>query len=311
VLIIPHTDLPLLKGRFPLSFVVFAAAAWSVLTIWAGFAVGRHADYYVTKADNLVLRAKVNYMAAEIGRSREFLDVARATDRQIRRLLGMRGPLAPEAAETDSSLGGPTAADRAGLLKYLSADAAQVTQSAIRQSVDEIRHESEQRISSYQEIAWFIANQRSLLRSTPSIWPTVGNITSPFGYRFSPIHRGAAEGDDEQFHSGLDIANRSGTPIVATADGVVRFAGWSGGYGLMVLIDHGYGFSTLYAHTSKALVRAGESIKRKQLIAVMGSTGRTTGSHVHYEIWNHNRPVNPAKYLHVQPNPISDLAELQ
>ena len=92
VLVIPHSDLPLLRGRFSLAFLAFLFAVWSGLTVWAGFVVGRHADYAVTKADNMVLRAKVSYMASEIGKSREFLEVARSTDRQIRQLLGMRQP---------------------------------------------------------------------------------------------------------------------------------------------------------------------------------------------------------------------------
>ncbi|MBI5243332.1 MAG: M23 family metallopeptidase [Elusimicrobia bacterium] len=310
VLVIPHTELPLLKGRFSLSFILAAVAFWSVLTIWAGFSIGRHADYYVTKADNMVLRAKMNYMASEIGKSREFLEIARSTDRQIRRLLGMKTP-ASQGPASEEALGGPSSADRAGLMKLLSSNAAQMSESAIRRSVSEIEQESRQRLASFQEIAWFIANQRSLLHSTPSIWPALGNVTSPFGYRFSPIRRASAENDDTQFHSGIDIANRGGTPLAATADGIVRFAGWSGGYGLMVVIDHGYGFSTLYAHTSKTFVRAGERVKRKQVIAAMGSTGRTTGSHLHYEVWSHSRPVNPLKYLHVQPSAIADIAELR
>ncbi|HAH06084.1 MAG TPA: peptidase M24 [Elusimicrobia bacterium] len=248
----------------------------------------------------MVLRAKVSYMASEIGKSREFLEVARSTDRQIRQLLGMRQP-APAGRE---ALGGPSAADRAGLMKLLAADrpaALPLSQSAVHRTLTEIRQESRQRLASYQEIAWFIANQRSLLRATPSIWPTTGNLTSPFGYRFSPIRRASHDGDDEQFHSGIDIANRPGTPILATADGVVRFTGWSGGYGMMVLVDHGFGYSTLYAHCSKAHARVGERVKRRQAIADMGSTGRATGAHLHYEVWHHGRPVNPIKYVQVQP----------
>jgi murein DD-endopeptidase MepM/ murein hydrolase activator NlpD len=304
VLVIPHNDLPLLRGRFSLSFLAFGLLFWTGMTVWAGFVVGRHADYMVTKADNMVLRARMNYMAEEVDKAREFLNIARFTDRQLRQLLGMRVQNPP--ASESQAFGGPTAADRAGLMRALSA-AAPPSLPSIHRTMSELRAESQQRLASFQEITWFIANQRSLMRATPSIWPAAGRVTSPFGYRFSPIRHSPDEEDEGQFHAGIDLGNGPETPILATADGVVRYAGWSGGYGLMVLVDHGFGYSTLFGHTSKTLVRIGERVKRRQTIALMGATGRATGTHLHYEVWQHGRPVNPLKYLQVQPGMISSL----
>ncbi|MBQ1914180.1 MAG: peptidoglycan DD-metalloendopeptidase family protein [Selenomonadaceae bacterium] len=125
--------------------------------------------------------------------------------------------------------------------------------------------------------------------TTPSIWPTDGVVSSPYGLRWN--------GSD--FHPGIDIANDMGTPIVATADGVVIEAGWnSGGYGNMVDIDHGNGIMTRYAHASQVVVTAGQHVRRGQLIAYMGSTGFSTGPHVHYEVRIDGQAVNPVSYLH-------------
>lgn len=122
----------------------------------------------------------------------------------------------------------------------------------------------------------------------PSIWPTTGEVTSPYGLRWG--------GTD--FHPGIDIANDMGTPIVATADGVVDYAGWnSGGYGNMVDIDHGNGIMTRYGHASQVVVTTGQRVKRGQLIAYMGSTGFSTGPHVHYEVHVNGNRVNPISYL--------------
>ena len=122
----------------------------------------------------------------------------------------------------------------------------------------------------------------------PSIWPTTGVVTSPYGLRWG--------GSD--FHPGIDIANDMGTAIVATADGVVDFAGWNaGGYGNMVDIDHGNGIMTRYGHASQVVVSAGQHVKRGQLIAYMGSTGFSTGPHCHYEVIINGQRVNPISYL--------------
>ena len=124
--------------------------------------------------------------------------------------------------------------------------------------------------------------------SMPSIWPANGFVSSPYGLRWG--------GSD--FHPGMDIANDMGTPIVATADGTVTVAGWnSGGYGNMVDIDHGNGIMTRYGHASQVLVSAGQYVRKGQLIAYMGSTGFSTGPHVHYEVHVNGQAVNPVSYL--------------
>ncbi len=121
----------------------------------------------------------------------------------------------------------------------------------------------------------------------PSIWPAAGFVSSPYGLRF----------DGTEFHQGIDIAADMGAPIVATADGVVTAAGWNGGYGNMVDVDHGGGIVTRYGHASALAVTVGQQVRRGEVIAYVGSTGRSTGPHVHYEVRVDGQPVNPAGYL--------------
>ena len=136
-----------------------------------------------------------------------------------------------------------------------------------------------------------LADQKSFLSALPTIQPAIGYFTSGFGVRTSPI------GGSVKMHEGLDIANRPGTPIRAPAEGTVSFAGTKSGYGNVVMINHGYGLETLYGHTRKILVHVGQKVMRGQTIALMGSTGRSTGPHVHYEVRIHGTPVDPLSYI--------------
>ncbi|MDR1472022.1 MAG: peptidoglycan DD-metalloendopeptidase family protein [Synergistaceae bacterium] len=122
-------------------------------------------------------------------------------------------------------------------------------------------------------------------------WPVVGKISSRFGWRKDPIRGG------KDFHTGLDIKAPRGRAITAAAAGKVVHSGWMGGYGRTIVISHGGGTTTLYAHCSKLLVKAGESVKRGQAIAQVGSTGRSTGNHLHFEVRTGGRPTNPLKHL--------------
>jgi peptidase M23-like protein len=127
----------------------------------------------------------------------------------------------------------------------------------------------------------------------PTLWPIMGPITSSFGQREDPI-LGNGEGE---FHTGIDISAPNGIPIRATGDGTVKEAEMSNGYGREVVIDHGHGVETVYGHMSGFAVIAGQNVVRGQVIGFVGHSGRTTGSHLHYEVRIHNTPVNPHKYL--------------
>jgi murein DD-endopeptidase MepM/ murein hydrolase activator NlpD len=127
---------------------------------------------------------------------------------------------------------------------------------------------------------------------TPSIWPVVGKLESGFGGRRNPFG-----GSSYEFHSGQDIDAQTGDPVVAGARGAVNFVGWQNGYGQLVVIDHGGGLTTRYGHLSHIDVEQGQSVERGQFIGRVGSTGRSTGPHLHYEIRINDEPVNPLQYL--------------
>ena len=126
----------------------------------------------------------------------------------------------------------------------------------------------------------------------PSMWAHMGKINNEFGFRRSPFG-----GRTYEFHSGIDIDGERGDQVVAPANGVVTEAGWKGGYGNMIEVDHGNGLKTRYGHLSKIDVQIGDSITRGQVMAYVGSTGRSTGPHLHYELRLNERPINPRRFL--------------
>jgi len=146
-------------------------------------------------------------------------------------------------------------------------------------------------MGSVADIRKYLAEERDLYLATPEGPPVPGTISSGYGFREHPMF------GDTRYHSGVDISVPTGTRVKATADGIVSFSGWTGGSGNTVVIEHGHGFSTAYGHNERNLVRVGQRVKRQDDIALSGSTGHSTGPHVHYEIWKSGRHVNPAGYL--------------
>lgn len=136
-----------------------------------------------------------------------------------------------------------------------------------------------------------VEKQQALAAATPSIWPVVGYLSSMFGTRTDPFTGGP------DFHPGLDIAANKGTPIRATADGTVDSAGYAGNYGNAVVVNHGFGISTRYGHMSRFAVRAGQKVRRGDVIGYVGATGRATSSHLHYEILLNGQTINPLRLL--------------
>ena len=287
VFIVPHNSLPSVRFNLPLALLLACSVLWTGLTIWAGYVAGRHFDYYVTKMDNKILRTKMDYVSQQVERGLAYLEMTRKTDRQLRKMLGMN----PNLIDDSDFMGGPNASDLSDFRRLLSNKASEIRETSLNNSIFKMQEESRRRLSSYAEVTWYITNKHNTARATPSIWPVSGRITSYFGYRVAPLQRAS------DYHLGIDIANEPGTLVHATADGVVRYAGWANGYGLSMVLDHGFAYSTLYGHLSELTVKEGEQVKRGQLIGRMGSTGTSTGSHLHYEVWVDGMPKNPIKYL--------------
>ncbi|MBV5326355.1 MAG: M23 family metallopeptidase [Chlorobium sp.] len=138
---------------------------------------------------------------------------------------------------------------------------------------------------------------KNFFSSIPNIKPVPGAITSHFGQRFHPVY------NTMLFHAGVDFSAAIGTRVQATGSGVITFSGYDKGYGEKVVINHGYGFETVYAHLSKSLVRQGQRVNRGEIIALTGNSGVSTGPHLHYEVRKHNVKVNPTAYFFNGGNP--------
>ena len=157
--------------------------------------------------------------------------------------------------------------------------------------ISQVNHAAAVQHKSIEALLDSLKDKRNLLVSTPSLRPAVGWVSSEFGYRVSPFT------GRRELHRGVDIANRQGTPIIAPADGLITYANAKGLMGNMVTIEHGFGMLTNYGHLSKIMKKNGERVKRGEIIALMGSTGRSTGPHVHYEVRLNGVPVNPENYI--------------
>jgi murein DD-endopeptidase MepM/ murein hydrolase activator NlpD len=277
------------KIRVRRSTLIFIALLWLGVTGTGFYFFARVYDYNLVKADNRLMRLKMNLIADELERGRKFLDMTRTTDVQMRQMVGMPGgkfinlPKGWEEAKAKSD---------AHYQEMLSKDLTELDTDEFEHYIDDIEESAKTRLASYQEIAWYFANRREGQHSTPSIRPSSARISSGFGYRLDPFgHR------TTKLHNGVDFAGKPDSPIVVTADGVVRHAGWVPSFGQAILVDHGLGYSTLYAHTTGILVKAGDVVKRGEQIATMGSSGRSTGTHLHYEVWKDGQAVNPRNYF--------------
>ena len=196
----------------------------------------------------------------------------------------------PKSVEKNWGVGGPYGLRTNSFKTAMSRGAASLVD-RLSNGLDHLDRQAKIQSISFQELDDFFKNQKSLLSSTPSIWPTRGWVTSSFGFRKSPF-----TGLREK-HEGWDIAARNGSPVRATADGVVVVEGREYGYGNLVEVDHGYGIVTRYGHNSKHLVKVGDRVKRGQVVSLVGNTGRSTGPHLHYEILLNGVPVSPKNYI--------------
>lgn len=161
----------------------------------------------------------------------------------------------------------------------------------MHKSLENLETEMAMTSISQTELSNFLKEQKSILACTPSINPTEGWFSSRFGYRISPFT------NQREFHKGLDIGTRIGTPVIAPADGLVVSAGREGNFGNMIAINHGYNLMTRYGHLHKFRVTKGQHVKRGEIIAEVGKTGRCTGPHLHYEVILNGVPVNPLRYI--------------
>lgn len=229
----------------------------------------------------LAFNDKMRLLEKEMAKLRQFDRKLRATANKAP-LLKERRRLAVGGSESEATR--PKASLKANSVQLIR---------QMHRELDLLLAEASFHEQSQQELGKFFEDSKSILASTPNNWPIKGPFTSYFGYRPSPFGgRGRVE-----FHRGLDIGAPTGTPIVTPADGIVLSTMWNSGYGLIMTINHGYGVVTRYAHLSKTYVEPGQAVRRGEPVAAVGRSGRTTGSHLHYEVILKGIPVNPMRFL--------------
>ena len=164
----------------------------------------------------------------------------------------------------------------------------------IQRKVDILEKELYVQACSYDEILELAKNQEARMENIPAIQPVLNKdlkrMASGYGWRVDPVYH------IRRFHEGMDFSAPIGTDIYATGNGVVTFSGWRQGYGETIEIDHGFSYSTRYAHCHKLFARVGKKVKRGDVIALVGNTGKSTGPHVHYEVHYNGRPIDPRNY---------------
>lgn len=217
----------------------------------------------------------------------EELKQLRAFDHQIRQLAGIE----EAEGEDGAAVGGGNLKVEEAIREGKMAEQQALLVDQLYQDLLRMEREVALRAESLKTLTDYLTEQKDRLAATPSIWPTRGYVSSRFGPRKSPFT------GRRQRHTGIDVAAQMGTPIIASADGVVTYSGRLAGYGRAIVITHGFGFKTFYGHNKKNKIKKGTRVKRGQVIALVGNTGYSTGSHVHYEVLVKDNPVNPLNYI--------------
>jgi murein DD-endopeptidase MepM/ murein hydrolase activator NlpD len=287
LMLIPHNAAKTFCVQASIPLIVAMGLLWLATVGVASYIITQRLNYDMVKRANIQLTEKNAYFIQELVKSQDSFQRVKKMEDELQAMLQMKSR---KALLEYTGEGGPTVADQAQLMKTLKNRPA-ITASEFDASLGYLRKSATENLETYKELKKYVATQRSLLASIPTAWPVRGWITSRFGMRQSPFWDGLT------FHQGLDIANEEGTSVKAPADGVVVYSGSQGSYGNLVVLDHGYGYSTRYGHLQRCLVNVGQRVKRGQVVAFLGDTGRSTAPHLHYEIRVHGIPVDPLKYL--------------
>jgi len=286
-MVIPHDGGKPLQLKVGLCLLHAMALALAGTVAWSSLVITRDVDYKAAQEARQNLDRNMKEIMAELENNRVALSRMAQLDAQFRKLLKLGDR---KKVFELNGMGGPTQEDSAEFSNFLK----QKDEHLFAKVSGDLRNANKlaaQQEASFKEISVFLDKQRSILGATPSLWPVKGWITSGYGKRASPL-----TGEPGR-HMGVDIANEVNTPIRSTADGLVTYAGWQSGYGRVIVVEHGYGYSTRYGHCARVEVKVGDEVKRGEILGYVGSTGRSTGSHVHYEVRVHGMPVDPEKYL--------------
>lgn len=260
IMLIPHDQKMPLRLKLPMAGI-FAAGIFSLVGVAYILSTIAYAFEYQR------MKEALNYYSTQFLEVQETMSALKKSEEEFRRLFSVK--------KKEEVLENFEAADGGSI------------------DVDILKSQIALSMNKVEEIRSYLSTQKDIYEATPKGLPTKGHISSGYGIRIHPISK------RRDFHSGLDIMASSGEPVYATAKGVVSFAGLNHGNGNLVVIEHGQGYSTIYAHNKKIFVKAGHVVKRGDLIATIGSTGISTGPHLHYEIWKYGKSINPNPFTKV------------
>ncbi len=261
IMLIPHSNIKTLKLKIPSIGIIIAIILWICGTIYIFSTAVETIEYRS-------MRRQYRYYSQQFKELNSAISVIKKAETEFKKLF--RFGLKEQILEHMDTSTGP---DQGSI------------------DMESLRKEIANAVETVTEVKDFLHQQRSIYVATPKLLPVEGRITSYFGMREHPL-----SGEDE-FHRGVDISVPRGTPIRATASGIVSYSGGSGIKGNVVAIEHGAGFTTIYAHNSVNIVKVGQEVRKGDIIAYVGTTGNATGPHVHFEVWKDGKPVNPLKYV--------------
>lgn len=303
VLIVPEGSSQVRRYTVPVSWILRGVAGVITLVAVSTFMLVHYvgmldeaAQNRVLKNDNVTLKTRLRTVQEEIARIDGTLQRIEQLSSKVRAITRLNDP------ERNLAIGPVSAPDvRPGEVMYAPGERidydsegvdSKLAMRLIESKLDNLEAESLREEGTMRELHEYFANEPGLLASMPSLRPTKSKLlTSTFGERTDPYT------NHQVMHKGLDFASDHGSDVAAPADGRVIFAGNRGGYGKTLVIDHGYGIQTHYAHLSDFRVQVGEQVTRGQIIAAVGNTGRSTGAHLHYEVRFFGIPQDPEKFI--------------
>ncbi|MEN6617172.1 MAG: M23 family metallopeptidase [Syntrophorhabdus sp.] len=258
ILLVPHSELRARKLRLPAGIIISIFFFAITGILWTAISAAKVADYYIVKA-------RLSAYTKEFSTLKSSIATLDKTNTELSRLVGFASK---EKIIQQADFGGTGSID-----------------------MEAIKKEMKSTLESVIEIKNYISSQHDIYMATPRGAPMKGSISSYFGMRDHPVTGVRA------MHTGLDIRAPESSPVVATADGIVGYSASSSGNGNMIVIEHGQGYATAYAHLKENFVSVGQVIKKGQRIAASGSTGTSTGPHLHYEVWKNGKQLNPLPFL--------------
>lgn len=289
-IIVPNASSRLHKLRVPLQ-VMYVLAAIGIISFFVAVSLGfsyakmafKVADYNTLQAENVDLKVQKKNLEVSTRKLSTKLSELETLSERLTSLI-----------ENDSwtkRFGKKASVPAVGGSKVDYPTADLIGNASLKEGVDRLKDRTSDLQTQMRLLEQVAEKRNSIIRFTPSIWPTRGHITSHYGNRADPFN------GDSELHLGVDIAALYGSMVRAPADGIVIYAQRKSAYGNLIILDHGNGLTTRHGHLSRFAVHVGQRVHKNDLIGYVGTTGRSTASHLHYEVRQNDRPINPRNYL--------------